>query len=100
MTLLRPIKESYPMIAGMSHTCPLKASKGVRPTGAVAQTRIPLSGSLKRFLFINLGEAEDQQCQLFEPRGRVLVLPGTSLRFTKKRFRTGEKGFGQQPVHI
>ncbi len=39
--------------------------------GAVAQTRIPLSGSLKRFLFINLGEAEDQQCQLFEPGGRV-----------------------------
>jgi hypothetical protein len=57
-----------------------------------------LSGSLKRFLFINLGEAEDQQCQLFEPGGRVLALPGASLRFIKKRFRTGEKGFGQQPV--
>jgi len=59
-----------------------------------------LSGSLKRFLFINLGEAEDQQCQLFEPGGRVLALPGASLRFIKKRFRTREKGFGQQPVDI
>jgi hypothetical protein len=58
-----------------------------------------LSSSLKRFLFINLGEAEEQQCQLFEPEGRVLALPGASLRFIKKRFRTGEKGFGQQPVH-
>jgi len=68
--------------------------------GAVAQTRIPLNGSLKRFLFINLGEAEDQQCQLSEPGGRVLALPGASLRFTKKRFRTGEKGFGQQPLKM
>ena len=67
---------------------------------AVAQTRIPLSGSLKRFLFISLGEAQEQQCQLFEPEGRVLALPGASLRLIKKRFRTGEKGFGQQPVHI
>jgi hypothetical protein len=73
---------------------------GVRPTRALAQTGIPLSGSLKRFLFINLGEVEDQQCQLFEPGGRVLALPGASLRFIKKRFRTGEKGFGQQPVDI
>jgi hypothetical protein len=58
-----------------------------------------LSSSLKRFLFINLREAEEQQCQLLEPEGRVLALPGASLRFIKKRFRTGEKGFGQQPVH-
>jgi hypothetical protein len=65
---------------------------------AVAQSRIPSSGPLKRFLFINLGEAEEEQCQLFEPEGRVLALPGASLRFSKKRFRTGEKGFGQQPV--
>jgi hypothetical protein len=43
----------------------------VESSQTVAQTRIPLSGSLKRFLFINLGEAEDQQCQLFEPGGRV-----------------------------
>jgi hypothetical protein len=53
---------------------------------------------LKRFLFIKLGEAEDQQCQLFEPKGRVLALPGASLRFIKKRFRTREKGFGQQTL--
>ena len=55
----------------------------VRSFQAVAQTRILLSGSLKCFLFISLGEAEEQQCQLFEPEGRV-----------------GEKGFGQQPVLI
>ncbi|MBW1717625.1 MAG: hypothetical protein JRJ77_17740 [Deltaproteobacteria bacterium] len=47
---------------------------------------------------INLGEAEDKQWQLFEPKGRVLTLPGASLRFIKKRFRPSEKGFGQQPV--
>jgi hypothetical protein len=60
-----------------------------------------LSGSLKRFLFINLGEAEEQQCQqcqLLEPKGRVLALLEASLKFIKKRFRTSEKGFGQQPV--
>jgi hypothetical protein len=57
-----------------------------------------LSSSLKRFLLINLGEAEDAQYQLFEPEGRVLISPGASLRFIKKRFRTGEKGFGQQPT--
>jgi len=59
-----------------------------------------LSGLLKRFLFINLGEAEEQQCQLLEPEGRVLALPEASLRFIKKRFRTSEKGFGQQPAKI
>ena len=48
--------------------------------------------------FVNLGEVKDRRCQLFEPGGRVLTSPGTSLRFIKKRFRTGEKGFGQQPV--
>jgi hypothetical protein len=46
-------------------------SKRVSFTRAVAQTRIPLCGSLKRFLFIKLGEEEEQQCQLFEPEGRV-----------------------------
>jgi hypothetical protein len=65
--------------------------------GAVAQTKIPLSGSFKRFLFINLGEAEEQQGQLSEPEGRVLALPEASLRFIRKRFRTSEKGFGQLP---
>ena len=29
----------------------------------------------------SLGAAEEQQCQLFEPEGRVLALPGASLRF-------------------
>jgi hypothetical protein len=53
---------------------------------------MPLSGSLKRFLFIKLGEAEGKQCQLCEPEGRVLALPGASLRFIKKRF--GAKGKG------
>jgi hypothetical protein len=53
--------------------------------------------SLKRFLLINLCEAEDQRFQLFEPEGRVLESPGASLRFIKKRFRPSEKGFGQQP---
>jgi hypothetical protein len=70
----------------------------IKPTQAVAQTRIPLSSSLNRFLFINLGEAKEQQCQLLEPEGRVLALPEASLRFIKKRFRTGEKRSGQQPV--
>jgi hypothetical protein len=32
--------------------------KQVKSYGAVVQTSIPLSGSLKRFLFMNLGEAQ------------------------------------------
>jgi len=55
--------------------------------------------SLKRFLLINLGAAEDQRFQLFEPEGRVLESPGANLRFIKKRFRQSEKEFGQQPVN-
>jgi hypothetical protein len=47
---------------------------------------------------MNLGEAKDKRCQLFEPGRRVLTSPGASLRFIKRRFRTSEKGFGQQPV--
>ena len=60
----------------------------------------PFERSLRRFLAINLGEAEDQRFQLFEPEGRVLKSPGASLRFIKKRLRQSEKGFlfGQQPV--
>ncbi len=54
--------------------------------------------SLKRLLRINLGEAEDQRFELFEPEGRVFKSPGASLRFIKKGFRPSEKGFGQQPV--
>jgi hypothetical protein len=57
-----------------------------------------LSDSLKRFLFINLGEAKGERCQLSEPAGRVLTSPGASLRLIRKRFRTSEKGFGQQPL--
>jgi hypothetical protein len=41
---------------------------------------------------------EDKRYQLLEPEGRVLISPGASLKFIKKRFRTSEKGFGQQPV--
>jgi len=47
--------------------------------------------SLKRFLFINLGELKEKRFQLFEPEGRVLESPGASLRFIKKRFRASEK---------
>ena len=63
---------------------------------AVAQ--IALSGSLKRFLLINLGEVEEKRFQLFEPEGRVLESPVTSLRLIQNRIRTSEKRFGQQPV--
>ena len=56
--------------------------------------------SLKRFVLINLGEAEDKRFQLFEPYGRVLKAPGASLRFIKKRFQTSKKGFGQQLVKV
>ena len=65
---------------------------------AVAQTEIPFKRSLKRFLLTNLSEAEDKRCQLFEPERRVLTSPGASRRFVRKRFRSSEKGFGQQPV--
>jgi hypothetical protein len=47
--------------------------------------------SLKRFLFINLGEVKEKRFQLLEPEGRVLESPGTSLRFIKKRFKASEK---------
>jgi hypothetical protein len=47
--------------------------------------------SLKRFLFIILGEVKEKRFQLFEPKGRVLGSPGTSLRFIKKCFRASEK---------
>jgi hypothetical protein len=72
----------------------------VKNERAVAQTKIPLSGHKNVFLLINLGAAEDQQFELFEPEGRVFKSPVASLRFIKKRFRPSEKGFGQQPVHI
>ena len=54
--------------------------------------------ALRRFLPTNVGEVEDQRCQLFEPEGRVLTSPGASPTFVKKRLSPSEKGFGQQPV--
>jgi hypothetical protein len=68
---------------------------------AVVQTRILLSGSLKRFCFINLGEAEEQQCQLSEPiaKGEFWHSLEQALDLSKKRFRRREKQFGQQPVN-
>jgi hypothetical protein len=47
--------------------------------------------SLKRFLFIILGEVKEKRFKLFEPEGRVLESPGTRLRFIKKCFRASEK---------
>jgi hypothetical protein len=40
---------------------------------------------------INLGEVKEKRFQVFEPEGRVLGSPGTSLRFIKKCFRASEK---------
>jgi hypothetical protein len=59
-----------------------------------------LGGSLKRFLFINLGEAEHRRWQLFEPEGRVLTSLGASCKFIRVCFTTSGKGFGQQPVKV
>jgi hypothetical protein len=63
----------------------------------VVQTENPFERSLKRFLLINLGAAEEKRFQLFEPKGRVLKSTGASHRFIKKRFGQSEKGFEQQP---
>jgi hypothetical protein len=49
---------------------------------------------------MNLGATEDKRYQLFEPEGRVLISPGASLGFIKKRLITGEKGFGKQPIYM
>jgi hypothetical protein len=59
-------------------------------TGCCAKENL-FERSLKRFLFIILGEVEEMRFQLFEPEGRVLESPGRSLRFIKKRFRASEK---------
>jgi hypothetical protein len=40
---------------------------------------------------INLGEVKEKRFQLFEPEGRVLGSPGTSLRFIKKMFQSQRK---------
>jgi len=47
--------------------------------------------SLKRSLFINLGEVKEMRFQLFEPEGRVLESSEASLGCIKKRFGTSEK---------
>ncbi|RLC07470.1 MAG: hypothetical protein DRH43_11715, partial [Deltaproteobacteria bacterium] len=73
----------------------IRSHRGQQPT-ACCPNKNSFERSLKRFLLTNLGEAEDQRCQLFEPGGRVLTPPVASLRFVKKRFRPSEKGFGQQ----
>jgi hypothetical protein len=39
----------------------------VNPLRAVAQTENPFERSLKRFLLINLGEAEEKRFQLSDP---------------------------------
>jgi hypothetical protein len=74
--------------------------RGVQIETGCCPNKNSFERSLKRFLRINLGEAEDQRFELFEPEGRVFKSPGASLRFIKKRFRPSEKGFGQQPVNI
>ena len=40
---------------------------------------------------INLGEVQEKRFKLFEPEGRVLGSPGTSLRFIKKMFQSQRK---------
>jgi hypothetical protein len=75
-----------------------KMIEGVQALPGCCPNKNSFERSLKRFLRINLGAAEDQRFELFEPEGRVFKSPGASLRFIKKRFRPSEKGFGQQPV--
>jgi hypothetical protein len=40
--------------------------------------------SLKRFLPIHLGEAQDKGFELSEPKGQVFKAPGASLRLDQK----------------
>jgi len=47
--------------------------------------------SLKRFLFINLGEVKEKRFQLFESEGRVLESPVTSLKIYQKMFQSQQK---------
>jgi len=57
---------------------------------AVAKTGMPLNGLLKRFGLINL----DRLVKSTQTESGA----GPSLGLVKKRFRTSEKGSGQQPV--
>jgi hypothetical protein len=61
------------------------------PLNGLFQNENLFERSLKRFLLLNLGEVKEMRFQLFEPEGRVLESPGTSLRFIKKCFRASEK---------
>jgi hypothetical protein len=54
------------------------------------------SNNRKTFLIINLGEAEDNRCHLFEPEGRVLTSPGESLEFIKNGLDK-RKGISARP---
>jgi hypothetical protein len=65
-------------------------SLGFALTGCCPKVNL-FERSLKRVLFINLGEMEEKRFQLFEPERRVLESPETSLRFIKKCFRASEK---------
>jgi hypothetical protein len=69
---------------------PLTAYSNQGSTGCCPNENL-FERSLKRFFFINLGEVKEKRFQLFEPEGRVLESPGTSLRFIKKCFRASEK---------
>jgi len=87
----------FQKILGCDLICHLFTKRGHPLTGC-CPNKNSFEWSLKRFLLINLGVAEDRRFKLFEPEGRVFKSPGASLRFIKKRFRPSEKGFGQQPV--
>jgi hypothetical protein len=52
---------------------------------------------LKRFLFINLGEVKEKRFQLFEPKGRVLESPGTSLDLSKNVSEPAKSDLGNSP---
>ncbi len=90
----------------------MKAREGrfVALTGC-CPNRNSFERALKRFLPTNVGEVEDQRCQLFEPEGRVLehAVPGfrrndgvvnvvVGLDVSKIGSELREKTFGQQPA--
>jgi hypothetical protein len=52
-----------------------------------------LERSLKRFLFINLGEVKEKRFQQVEPGGRVLESPGTSLYLSKNVSEPAKNNF-------
>jgi len=61
--------------------------------------------SLKQFLVINLGEAEDQRFQRVRFKGQVLKSPEANLRFIKNCFRqikrdSDNKRQGLSPFYV